>query len=249
MKLSNKAGFTIIETMLFLGISGLLAMGLLTGVGTAINVQRYHDSVSSFQAFLQQQYSNVANVINDRNNNWTCVSGSQPTQPTNPGSGQIPGQSSCVILGEYITTDSAGDTLTVKQVIGSIPVSTDPSPSNDLAALQQYDIQVFPASSTTYQLDWGATIVSPSPGGSMTLSMLILQSPLSGTIQTFISPLNTVVGDNDIQTILKDSNQTTPTKMCINSNGLLTGSKMAVQINAYTTSPNGIIILGNNNGC
>lgn len=249
MKLSNKAGFTIIEIMLFLGISGLLVVGLLAGVGTAINVQRYRDSVSSLQAELQQQYSNVSNVINDRNNNWICSPGSQPTQSTSQGSGQIPGQSNCVILGEYITTNNNSSGLIIKQVVGSMPNSTDPTPTDDLAALKQYKIQLSPIDNVTYDLNWGATIVKPVVGSSMTLSMLILHSPISGTIRTFIDSSGTVIDNSNIKSILTSANLGRTSKMCINPNGIFTGSKMAVQINAYTTSPNGIIILGDNSGC
>jgi prepilin-type N-terminal cleavage/methylation domain-containing protein len=54
-------GFTIIEVMIFLAISGLLLVGVLIGTGTTIARQRYNDAVQSFAEFLRQQYSFVIN--------------------------------------------------------------------------------------------------------------------------------------------------------------------------------------------
>ena len=41
-------GFTIIEVMLFLAVSGVLAAGILATVGGTIGAQRYRDAVDSF---------------------------------------------------------------------------------------------------------------------------------------------------------------------------------------------------------
>src|SRR5665811_997144 len=102
MKLSNQAGFTIIETMLFLGITALLIMGLLVGIGTSINIQRYRDSVSSLQSVLQQQFSEVSNVSNDSLSN-ACYGDNSTNNPR--------GQSNCVILGRLITTTTDSHVL------------------------------------------------------------------------------------------------------------------------------------------
>lgn len=56
---SEKAGFTIIEVMLVLGLTGLLLVGLLGGTFSAIKAQRYNDSVRSFAEYLRTIYSEV----------------------------------------------------------------------------------------------------------------------------------------------------------------------------------------------
>lgn len=55
----TKHGFTIIEVMLVLGLTGLLLVGLLGGTFSAIKAQRYNDSVRSFAEYLRTIYSEV----------------------------------------------------------------------------------------------------------------------------------------------------------------------------------------------
>jgi len=239
MKPLNKNGFTIIETMLFLGISGLLIVGILVGTGTSINVQRYHDSVTSFRAFLMQQYSDVSNIRNESSNN-PCYGDGTNNNPR--------GQSDCVVLGRYITTADS-QTFTVKSVIGYIPL-VSVSTSNDVDALIQYGIKISPSTSdvATYDMDWGATI-SKLNGDPMPFSMLILRSPISGTIRTFIDNTQSVP-DPNIGNLLTSSQTSLAQSItaCIDSNGL-TGNKMAVFVNANATSANGVETLGDDSGC
>jgi type II secretory pathway pseudopilin PulG len=228
-------GFTIVETMLFLAITGLLIMGVLVGTGTSINVQRYRDSVTSLQSFLQLQYSNVANVSNDTTTN-TC--GGPDSTPR--------GQSSCVILGKYITISSDGATINVQDVLGSdIP---DPTKvSNDLSALIASSIHVSSVGSETYELEWGSSVVY-KVGDSQPPYILILRSPTSGVIRTFIE--KGAPDSGDITKILDVPQPPTQSaQLCVNSNGLFTGTMMAVQIDSNSTSANGVEILGESNGC
>jgi len=248
MKLSNEAGFTIIETMLFLGITGLLVMGVLIGTGTSINAQRYRDSVSSFQSILQQQYSDVSNVGNDRDNKWTCDRGSHITQQTL--SGVARGQSDCVILGRFITTTSSNE-LSIKTVVGYIP-SNSTIESNDVDELRQYNINVSPVTNETYDIEWGASLVRPGTNTAMVFSMLVLRSPSSGTIRTFIdSNSNAVVADNDVAKLVTQPALMQSAKVCVvDSSGLFSGVKTAVVVDASATSGNGVEVLGEaTSGC
>ena len=238
MKPLDKAGFTIIETMLFLSISALLIMGILVGTGYSINVQRYRDSVTSFQSFLQQQFSEVSNVIND-------------TRSVDCGSdtGINRGQSNCVILGHYITTNDS-HTLTIKKVIGldlNAPILSD-----DVAALQQYSPVVLSTPISTYTIDWGSLIkdISNNP---MTFSILILRSPSSGIVRTFIDTSTPPIPDGRIAVdLIKTSALNNKAQFCIDSNGLLANKQMQVLINSNATNAGSIEILGDgsvNNLC
>lgn len=56
---TTQPGFTIIEVMLVLGLTGMLLIGLLGGTFSSIAAQRYSDSVRSFAEYLRQEYSEV----------------------------------------------------------------------------------------------------------------------------------------------------------------------------------------------
>lgn len=228
-------GFTIVETMLFFAITGLLIMGILVGTGTSINVQRYRDSVTSLQSYLQLQYSNVANVSNDTTTNTCNSSDSTPR-----------GQSGCVILGKYTTISSDGATINTQDVLGS-DISDSTDVSNDLSALKVSSIKVSLVDSETYELEWGSSVQYPGSGSAATLYMLILRSPSSGVIRTFIS--KTLPQDSDPSNLLVDAALSQSARLCVNSNGLLTGTTMAVQIDSNSTSASGVEILGDSNGC
>jgi len=236
MKPLNKAGFTIIETMLFLGITGLLVMGILIGTGNSINIQRYRDSVVSLQSVLQQQYSEVANVTNDNLDNSTC--------------GVLPrGQSDCVIMGQLITS-SDGKSLLFRQIIGHIP--TDQLETTDIKLINQYKIDVVPGSGISYGIDWGSTLAQQTSNANQSLkfSILVLRSPLSGVIRTFIDNSNSVAESDAVDTIKSEVqalvNLPLPSKvkMCVNSNGLFNGNRMAVLVTSNATSASGVETLG-----
>jgi hypothetical protein len=76
--------------------------------------------------------------------------------------------------------------------------------------------------------------------------MLILRSPVSGVLRTFVD--SSEVKGEDIQTLVAEK-YSKEVKMCVNPKGLLTGAEMAIVIDANTTSASGIETLGDNNGC
>lgn len=56
---NSKQGFTIIEVMLVLAITGLMLVGVIAGTYSSIATQRYNDSVRSFSEFLRQVFAEV----------------------------------------------------------------------------------------------------------------------------------------------------------------------------------------------
>lgn len=61
-----RKGFTIIEVTLFIAVSSLLFIGVLTSIGTRVSDQRYSDSVNDFAEFLRNVYNEVGNTVNLR---------------------------------------------------------------------------------------------------------------------------------------------------------------------------------------
>ena len=57
-----RRGFTIIEVMLFLALTGLLLVGILGGLGGNIARQRYNDAVQDLANILRDQYSFVSDT-------------------------------------------------------------------------------------------------------------------------------------------------------------------------------------------
>ena len=136
MKRHTVAGFTIIETMLFLAVSGALAVGLMAGMGAAIGAQQYRDSVQSYADFLRTQHSQVITVVNNRSSEDQCSLSAPESQPR--------GRSSCVVVGRYITsTDTTGEKYTARPIF----------------ALQSGSgwTYAFGAEDTTYETHWSGT--------------------------------------------------------------------------------------------
>ena len=232
MKVSNQPGFTIIETMLFLGITGLLVMGVLVGAGTQINVQRYRDSVTSLQSNLQQQYSDVANVSNDGSNGSAC--GDSPR-----------GQSDCVILGKFIKTID-GQSLSIQDVIGTIPNSSITS-TNDIAVLKLYNIRVSSENGNVYDIEWNSSLTDLTGRNAAAFSMLTLRSPVDGTIRTFIDGSHIVNKPSDL---LVDSALTSSINVCVGSSGLFNGGKSAITVAAGASNASAIEVKGEaTSGC
>lgn len=57
----KRSGFTLVEVMLFLGISGLLLMGIFVMTQSSISSQRFNDATQNFAEFLRGVYSETAN--------------------------------------------------------------------------------------------------------------------------------------------------------------------------------------------
>lgn len=174
-------GFTIIESVLFLGVTGLIMAVLLAGVGGTLNRERYKDAVSSFQDYMQGQYNLVSNVNNSRQNNEVCQGGQIVTGMTSD-SGR--GTSDCTIVGRVIHSTANGDMVTSAQVYATVDASALTG-ANDTAILNSAQLIASPTEDT-YTLAWGTKLVKPRPDDSIrAFSILIVRMPTSGLIHTY----------------------------------------------------------------
>lgn len=247
MKLTHRFGFTIIETMLFLAVTGMLVVAVLVGTGASINRQRYRDSITSLQSVIQQQYSEVSTVNNGRDNSWVCDSASGAITKIDSGSGVSRGQSDCVMLGRLITPSDDGKSLIVSDIVG-VEIAGNDEANTDVEALSQYKMHISPVANETHIVEWGSSLVKPGSDELAVFSVLILQSPLSGVIRTFIDS-SEIIADTNINSIITKAALAEPVKICVNSNGLFNGNRMAVIVNAGASSAAGVETLGDASGC
>jgi type II secretory pathway pseudopilin PulG len=252
----RNVGFTIIETMLFLAITGALIAALLGGVGIALNNQRYNDSVQSFKSFLQGQFANLDSVINDRSDNWSCDSSAVTSQT---GQTVARGQSDCFIVGTYVVINGGATTTT--DVIATSK-SGAPTGANDIAKLTSgYHFSLAAASTQSQELEWGTSIAWPTSGSSphdssrspstpRSIAIMMIRSPDSGTTYTFTEdptgsnqtdPAN--VKEADIISMMVAGN-VVPGQgdrlICLDSNGLSTSGNMGFYIESYATNASAI---------
>lgn len=246
MRLSYKFGFTIIETMLFLAITGVLVVGVMVGTGVAINRQRYSDSVTSFHALIQKQYSDVSNVNNGRDSGWVCDSVLANISKVELNNGIPRGQSDCVLLGKLITPSLDGESVLISDVVGSDNLETDLT-DNYIEALEKYNIKLSPVIRESASIEWGSSLISQD-GSPAVFSLLIVQSPTSGTIRTFVG-LNKIVDNNSIKSIINRDALKESLKICIDSRGLFTGKRSAIYIKPGASSAAGVETLGEQSGC
>ena len=190
----NQKGFTIIEVSMFLGILALLMVGLISGITLSIQRQRYTDSIQSTHSFLQRQFNETLNVINNRNTETPCPSGIDNR-----------GSSNCFILGKLIVFDVGGNQIAAQPII-STRNATDVEVENaadEEEVLSFYQPQVQQdANEETYRIPWDARITSANfidsfelvgdrvegePGEAIE-AIAIVRSPKSGAVFVYGVP-------------------------------------------------------------
>lgn len=184
------SGFTIIETTLVLAITGLIIAVILTGIGNSLRHQRYTDAINQATDFFRGQFTGTANVVNERPRGETCSSGGfLPADPTAVGA--TPGTSECLLLGRIIRSTD-GENISVSQIVALHDPTDDPNASDltdrellTAAQLRQgNEIQ-------NYRLEWGTRLQQPGSDDSAAFTLLIVRTPISGTIRTFSSTSGT----------------------------------------------------------
>ena len=238
MGTKTQGGFTVIEVMLFLAVTGLLAVGILVGSGVAIGQQRYRDSVNTLKSYIQQQYSEVTSVINNRGDNWNCDSTGAITDTGGP-SGEPRGRSDCVMLGRFITIDESGKRLTTSSVSAYRTPGAATAASDIAEIATNYRLAISPINPETDEISWGAQVVKQKTTAPMPLSILVIRSPLSGSLMTFTS--DGVQTNLNAMVLLSNLNQVRD--LCLNADGgTFVGRRLEVRLEAFATSQGAVSI-------
>lgn len=215
----------------------MLIVGLLVGSGTAINRERYNDSLRSLQSTIQQQYAEAVNVSNENTGKLACSGETVPV-----------GQSSCVLLGKYITPSSDGKLLNIKNVLGvkgdSFSLDDAQGKSEADVLKNQIGIMISPVGEQTYATEWDTKMTIPKSSNPIKFSMLVVHSPVSGLIRTFIDS-SQIISDNEINSILlDDKNLDNSLEICVDPNDLFRGKQSSIFISADAVSSSGVDMRG-----
>lgn len=238
-------GFTIIETMLFLAITGALIAGVLIGAGTSVTNQRYRDSVESLKSLIQAQYSELGSIKNDRANTLACDANATPVSGS-----QYRGQSDCVIVGRYMVIDRSA--IAIYTVLAN-KKATVTANSSDIAYIRANYVYNVTSDVDKSSVEWGAQLAWPSSGtgaktptSPRTIGILFIRSPETGSVYTFSSdtaPTGSAVPTSSTFTNMMVAGSTIPGRgertMCVQSGGV-TGGDRAVYIAPMAASAGAI---------
>jgi type II secretory pathway pseudopilin PulG len=237
MGTKTNTGFTIIETMLFFAVAGVLTAAIFAGSSASINQQRYKESVNSLKSFIQQQYSETTNASNDRAGSESCSANAVVLQAPGSGASQARGTSECILLGRLIAIDGTGTKLTASNVVGYRTPGAPEAISDILELKTNYKLGISTLGQEKSEVAWSAVVVKKQSTQPTAVSILILRSPLSGSIMTYTS--QTAV--SNLQTMIAVANSNKSTELCVNpASGTLQDRRMAVQISPFASSQGAI---------
>ncbi len=248
-------GFTIIEVMLFLAVSSLLAVLVLGGASVAINQQRYKDTLNSLQALIQQQYTETAHVVNGRSTDDTATrctnaSGSAKLETGLPTGGDRPGRSECLVIGKVIIFEDRSD-IKIANILG---VSTsDTSQDTDIKELRRYSYVISTIDQVSSEVAWGGELTiyrgSDQLAAGESQYIALLRSPLTGIIRTFSFKKNTDAAASITLDDITEENMNIDTRLCVDRDLFSVGYQQGVLINKRAGSQSDIELLTSSEGC
>lgn len=209
----SKRGFTIIEVMLVLGVTGLMLIGVIGGTYSSIAAQRYNDSVRSFSEFLRQIFGEVISPqsLGEGNSDAEAVYGK------------------VIVFGLNDTTTNGSydidDTVYTATLVGGVhPPRNESGFINELRS-DSVKAHLFCEKTVAgvthsdsvdhYTPMWEANIATPNDAGTANVPMrgtlIIARSPASGTVHTAFTKTTYPIDSNcqgasdSLQQDLKDN--------------------------------------------
>ena len=150
MRPANQKGFTIIEVILFLALSGLFLTIAFAGIRGRTESVQFTDSMRSLQSFLVSEQNKVLNGVN-----------SSPTAPASCSSGSpvdTGTSNNCILVGRVISFGQ--DVTDLSKVTVSVLYGDKLSPTviaeeNDLRLISETEPRSDGVTESTYQISWG----------------------------------------------------------------------------------------------
>lgn len=234
MGIKKNAGFTIIESILFLGVTGLIMSVLLVGIGSSLSRERYKDAVYSFQDYVQGQYNLVANVNNSRNADDICQGGTIIVGGT-ADAGR--GTSDCTIVGRIIHSSANGESVDSAQVYATADVAG--LSGDDVTVLQAANLAASPQVDT-YKMGWGTKLVNPRPTDAVSdFSILIVRMPTNGLIHTYMLTDQNKTAPELVGNVIADPGLT----LCVDNGGFSASGagRVGVRISPDAINSSGVL--------
>src|SRR5690606_10673972 len=183
-------------------------------------------------SLLQEQYGFASNVVGSDKKKPVC-SRSGDSVVFNEGSLRTWGTSECLMLGRFVLIEPTK--TTAYDVVGQPGSGT--TSGSDAAVLGSYSISI--RTPDEFSKAWGAKVVKPKTEDGLTSSVLIVRSPLSGTILTYVQD-----GDrrSNIKGMISDGNMVKK-EFCVDSGGLSgMRNRLAVRLKARATNQSAVEI-------
>lgn len=202
---NSKQGFTIIEVMLVLAITGLMLVGVIAGTYSSIATQRYNDSVRSFSEFLRQVFAEVISPqsLSEGNSDKEAIYGKVVVFGINAGTDNTTGSETADTVYTATLVGGTHPPRNESEFISELGY-IDPKDSNKSVAAHLFCGDGANKASTLdeYIPMWEAKINNTS-NQTLKGTLIIARSPSSGTVHTAFT--NTVYNIKDNCTAASNS--------------------------------------------
>lgn len=227
-----RRGFTIIETMLVLAITGLVASVILAGIGVNLRNEQYRTAVDQIVDYFQGQYTRVTAVQNDRSTGSCSTAGIATGDDTR-------GQSNCFIVGRILKKEPGAPVIKSYPAVALNEV-TSAAPGEDakVAFINSRIVLGSPEEPYDVSSESGVKLTDKT-GNDPGFTILIARSPVTGRIHTYVM-------SGAQATLNLNSFEEQEVTMCVNSNGLLNSgiTPSAIRIEKYAANASGVSLLG-----
>lgn len=176
VKRLSKTGFTIIEVMLVLGISGLLLLITFFGQGSIRTESQFQDSVEGLRAKLERIKDEVTTTVSsdELGCNNVALTGTK---------------ADCILFGKAVIFTNLTSNYIVKDIIGDGPATGAPvSPSIPVTNPRIY-------AQDNLSLPWGTLFVNPFGA-----KIVFTRHSGTGELQTYVLPALAFLGDANTYT-------------------------------------------------
>ncbi len=195
---SPSGGFTIVEVILFLALTGLIMLIAINGVNARQRQTQFADAMRTLEDYLQGEYTAVVNGVNlSQPGDYLCAAAGGGTRASASGL-----EDKCVFLGKIIEFQDNSKIIKSHIITANRLWGDDlTSGKSDWELIEESMPRV--SRTDTYEIAWGAhykhlthnTEGGVNNDGKDTIFVGILKSPLTGQVKNFVIYFGTQLAD------------------------------------------------------